>query len=141
MVVRDIPLFQYVFGTSCVASSFVFVGLALSQGQAGLLTPAAIAFGMGALLFLLSPVTTATFDRERGVFEVRRKGIFRDVVDSGSLAHIVDITVDESATDPVYRVMIVLVSGAQIPLSSWWSNSRRRSRRVAKRLIAFLWDR
>ena len=140
MVVRDIPLLQYVFGAVCVTASFVFAGLSLSEGDAGLLTPSAIALGMGTLIVLISPVTTATFDRARGTFEVRRRGLIRTRVEGGPLAYIADVRVDEAITDPVYRVVLVLRSGAQVPLASWWANSRRRSRRVAARLTAFLVD-
>lgn len=140
MVVRDVPLFQYVFAAACVTASFVFAGLSVSPGDAGRLTPSAIAFGFGALIVLISPVTTATFDRGRGVFEVRRRGPFRNATDIGSLAHIADVRVDEAITDRGYRVVLVLHSGARVPLASWWVNSKRRSKRVAARLTAFLVD-
>ena len=140
MVVRDVPVLQYAFAGVGVIAGIAFAALAAMTGELELLQAAAIAFGLGALIGLISPVTTATFDKQRGTYEVRRTGVARRRTDPGSLSGIAEVRVDESLTDPAWRVVLVLHSGSHVPLESWWSNSRRRTRRIAGRLAAFLAD-
>lgn len=141
MVVRDVPVIQYLFATVFVVAGFAFAGLGLGDSGAGPLIPTAIAVGFGALIVWLSPVTTSTFNRRRGVYEVRQRGLFRSTVATGALAHIADVRVEEASTETTYRIVLVLLSGARVPLSAWWTDSRRGSNRVAARLAAFLGDR
>ena len=138
MVVREVPAVQYLFAAVFVVAGFAFGGLGFGDSGARLLVPTAIAVGLGALIVWLSPVTTSTFNHRRGAYEVRRSGLFRSTVASGALAHISDVRVEEASTETTYRVVLVLRSGARVPLSAWWSNSRRRSNQVAARLAAFL---
>lgn len=134
MVVRNLPLVQYLFAGLSVFAGFAFAGLGLQDSRAH----SAIAVGLGALLAWLSPVTTSTFNHRSGAYEVRRSGLFRSSVAGGDLADIADVGVEEATTETTYRVVLVLYSGARVPLSTWWTASRRGSNRVAKRLAAFL---
>ena len=138
MVVRDVPRLQWFFSALFAASGLAIGGLSLSNGETGLLMPSAIGVGLGMAIAGLSPMTTSTFDRRMGTYAVRRTGLFGSRAAAGDLRDIVQVFVDEMTSETGYRVALALRSGARIPLAARWLNMRRRSRRVAERIAAFL---
>ncbi len=138
MIVRDVPYVAYVGAAVLLLGGFVIGAMALGIGEGELLKAAAIAVGLGVLFAVLSPITISTFDRRGNAYEVSRRGMLRSSVKSGPLTDVAGVYSDEALTDNSYRVVLMLNSGEQILLSRWWTESRRRSERVARRITEFL---
>lgn len=67
-----------------------------------------------------APRTTAVFDRRRQVFDVAVRSLRRTQRAAGLLGDVADVQLGEgrdSDNDPIYRVTLVLASGARLPLS------------------------
>jgi hypothetical protein len=136
IVLRDVPLFSYVFAVVCIAAGIAFGVLAAAVGETLLLTPTLIAIGLGVLLAWASPVITSSFDRSG--YEIRERGLLRDRTRRGPTTDVAGVYCDEEMTEVNYRVVIVLRTNAQLALCGWKPVGKRRLRRIAAEVAAFL---
>ena len=131
LTVRDSPGCFWILGVFFIAVSSVFVlaplGLFVNAAEVAPLERI-LAFAMGCIgvgvgIYILdsSPLSRATFDRQR--VEIKRSGLFRRSTASYPLADIASLDIAESRDsdgDLTYQLHLTLRSGQHVPISSLW---------------------
>jgi len=134
--IRSYPIVLWIIG-----GIFIAIGLYLLGAQESIWA-GAICLIIGLLLALvLGSITTILVDKDTGIFTLRNRSIFRNMVKEYFINEITSIEIEQNRSDDggaTYRVAIITKNGESIPFHSYYTSGYRGKERQAQKLRDFL---